>query len=178
MLTTFSADGKVPPGMIVYPYQRPPRDVVAPVPQPWVIGLSNSGWMKSDIFFEYIVNVLDPYLIQQNILKPVVLFLDGHKSHMSYTLSEECSKQHIIISTLLPNSTLILQPADVSVFKPLKSAWKLTVREFQREHPNTVVTRVNFAALIDKTIGLAAKESAIRNGFRGTQMRSSTQNAW
>ena len=40
------------------------------------------------------------------------------------------------------------------------------MREFQREHPNTVVTRVNFAALIDKTIGVAAKESTIRNGFR------------
>ena len=40
---------------ISYSYQRPPRDVVASVPQPWVIGLSDSGWMKSDIFFEYIV---------------------------------------------------------------------------------------------------------------------------
>ena len=166
VLATFSADGKVLPGMIVYPYQRPPREVVASVPQPWAIGLSDSGWMKSDTFFEYIVNVLDPYLVQQNIPKPVVLFLDGHKSHMSYTLSEECSKRHIIIYTLLPNSTHILQPADVSVFKPLKSTWKLTVREFQREHPNTVVTRVNFAALIDKTIGVAAKESTVRNGFR------------
>ena len=166
VLATFSADGKVLPGMIVYPYQRPPREVVASVPQPWAIGLSDGGWMKSDTFFEYIVNVLDPYLVQQNIPKPVVLFLDGHKSHMSYTLSEEYFKRHIIIYTLLPNSTHILQPANVSVFKPLKSAWKLTVREFQREHPNTVVTRVNFAALIDKTIGVAAKESTIRNGFR------------
>ena len=122
--------------------------------------------MNSDTFFEYIVNVLDAYLVQQNIRKSVVLFLDGHKSPISYTFSEECFKRHIIIYTLLPNSTHILQPADVSDFKPLKNAWKLTVREFHREHPSTVVTRVNFATLIDKTIGVAAKEFTIRNGFR------------
>ena len=59
VLATFSADGKVVPGMIVYPYQRVPREVVASVPPPWAIGLSDSGWMKSDTFYEYIVNVLD-----------------------------------------------------------------------------------------------------------------------
>ena len=51
-LTTFSADGKVLLGMIVYPYQRPPKEVVASVPKPWAIGLSDSGWMRSDTFFE------------------------------------------------------------------------------------------------------------------------------
>ena len=47
VLATFSADGKVVPGMIVYPYQRAPREVVVSVPPPWAIGLSDSGWMKS-----------------------------------------------------------------------------------------------------------------------------------
>ena len=149
-----------------YPYQRAPREVVASVPPPWAIGLSDSGWMKSDTFYEYIINVFDPYIARENIPRPVVLFLDGHKSHMSYALSQECAQRQIIVYTLHPNSTHILQPADVSVFKPLKSAWKLTVREFQRENPNTVVTRVTFASLIDKTVRVAAKEATIRNGFR------------
>ena len=123
MLATFSADGKVVPGMIVYPYQRAPREDVASVPPPWAIGLSDSGWMKSDTFYEYVINVLDPYIVRENIPKPVVLFLDGHKSHMSYALSQQCAQRQIIVYPLHPNSTHILQPADVSVFKPLKSAW-------------------------------------------------------
>ena len=107
VLATFSADGKVVSGMIVYPYQRAPREVVASVPPPWAIGLSDSGWMKSDTFYEYVVNVLDPYIVRENILKPVVLFLDGHKSHMSYALSQECAQRQIIVYTLHPNSTHI-----------------------------------------------------------------------
>ena len=166
VLATFSADGKVLPGMIVFPYQRPPKEVVASVPKPWAIGLSDSGWMRSDTFFEYVINVLDPFLDEQTVPKPVVLFMDGHKSHMSFKLSEECAKRQIIRYTLLPNSTHILQPADVSVFKPLKSEWKLTVRHFQRDNPNAVVTRSNFAGLIDKTVNVAAKETTIQNGFR------------
>ena len=38
--------------MIVYPYQRPPKEVVASIPKPLAIGLSDSGWMRSDTFFE------------------------------------------------------------------------------------------------------------------------------
>ena len=73
--------------------------------------------------------------------------------HVVHAL-QEFSKRHIIIYTLPPNSTHILQPM-----------WKLTVREFQREHPNTVMMRVNFVALIDKMIGVMVKESTIRNGY-------------
>ena len=129
----------------VYDLKRGNEKDTLTVPPPWAIGLSDSSWMKSDTFYEYVVNVLDPYIVRENIPKPVVLFLDGHKSHMSYALSQECAQRQIIVYTLHPNSTHILQPANVSVFKPLKSAWKMTVREFQRENPNTIVTRVTFA---------------------------------
>ena len=166
VLGTFSADGSVLPGMIIYPYQRPPREVVESIPAPWALGLSESGWMRSDTFYEYVVNVLDPYLVEKNVPKPVVLFLDGHRSHMSYGLSDECSKRKIIIYTLLPNATHILQPADVAVFKPLKTAWKVTVRGYQKDHPNAVVIRASFAPLIDQTMKVAAKDTTIRNGFR------------
>ena len=52
VLATLSANGKVLPGMIVYPYKRPPKEVVASIPKPLAIGLSDSGWMRSDTFFE------------------------------------------------------------------------------------------------------------------------------
>ena len=94
------------------------------------------------------------------------MFVDGHKSHMLFKLSEECAETDNFLYTLLPNSAHILQPADVSVFKPLKSELKLTVRNSQRDNPNAVVTRSNFAGLIDKTVNVAAKETTIRNGFR------------
>ncbi|KAJ8914047.1 hypothetical protein NQ315_017566 [Exocentrus adspersus] len=53
---------------------------------------------------------------------------DGHKSHMTLPLSRFCKQQDIILYALPPNTTHILQPADVSVFKPMKQEWKDTVK--------------------------------------------------
>lgn len=43
---------------------------------------------------------------------------------MTMPLSEYCQRNGIIVYALPPNSTPIMQPADVSVFKPLKAEWK------------------------------------------------------
>lgn len=51
----------------------------------------------------------------------VILFVVGHKSHMSYHISELCTELGIILTAQYPNATRILQPADVNAFKPLKT---------------------------------------------------------
>ncbi|KAG8334755.1 hypothetical protein J6590_083468 [Homalodisca vitripennis] len=51
--------------MIIYPYKRVLTDVVRSVPSHWGIGRSDSGWMKAEVFYEYIGNVFNQYLIQE-----------------------------------------------------------------------------------------------------------------
>ncbi|KAF2905611.1 hypothetical protein ILUMI_00565, partial [Ignelater luminosus] len=55
-LGNFSAGGKIPPPMIVLPYQRIPRDVANSIPDQFIVGPSDSGWMIGPTFFEYVVN--------------------------------------------------------------------------------------------------------------------------
>ena len=62
VLMVFSADGNMLPSMVVFPYLRPPKDVVASMPESWFLGRSESGWMKSETFFEYIANGMDVWL--------------------------------------------------------------------------------------------------------------------
>ena len=124
VLFTFSAEGEVTPPFIIYPYKRLPTSIANSVPNEWGVGTSPNGWMKQELFFEYIGNVFYPYLVKQNTTFPVILFVDGHSTHTSFQLSELCSQLQIILICLYGNSTRILQPADVSAFKPLKSFWK------------------------------------------------------
>ena len=49
-------------------------------PDEWGIGKSDSGWMKADTFYEYMMNVFEPWLRQITDL-PVLFFVDGHSSH-------------------------------------------------------------------------------------------------
>lgn len=101
VLCTYSAGGNVLPPMIIYPYKRIPNYIYQSVPGNWGIGRSDSGWMVSATFFEYIANIMYPWLVDNEVKFPVILYLDGHKSHLSLQLSEFCTekKNYIILST-------------------------------------------------------------------------------
>lgn len=80
---TFSASGETTAPMIIYPYKRLPSDVLKSVPDGWGIGCSDSGWMRSELFFEYIGNVFYKYLVSKKTTFPIILFVDGHKTHLT-----------------------------------------------------------------------------------------------
>nr|CAI5846439.1 unnamed protein product [Callosobruchus analis] len=65
------------------------------------------------------------------------------------SLSSERIKLQIVLVALYPNSTHILQPADVAVFKPFKNGWKAEVLAFKRD-----IRENNL------------KPSTIKNGFK------------
>lgn len=92
--------------------------------------------MKSDKFFKYIGNCLKIWIEQKTIRKPILVFADDHKSHITMELS-------VILYALLANKTHIMQRVDVSVFKLLKSEWKVTIKNWsnQPESLNSVPTK-------------------------------------
>lgn len=52
------------------------------MPDIWFLGKSEIGWMKADIFFDYIISTcLKKWIQKNNIKKSVLVFVDGHKSH-------------------------------------------------------------------------------------------------
>ncbi|XP_020296543.1 uncharacterized protein LOC109861344 [Pseudomyrmex gracilis] len=168
VLLVFSASGQIAPPMIVYPYIRPSQELVNSIPEDWVLGRSETGWMKSEVFFEYMANDFNTWLDKNNIKKPILCFVDGHKSHMTMQLSQFCDSNDIILYALPPNCTHIMQPADVSVFKPLKTDWKDTIMKWQvkPENVNTCLTKITFAPLLAETLNNNELKNSIVNGFR------------
>src|SRR2546423_12500018 len=51
-----------------------------------------------------------------------LLICDGYDSHISAKFVRHCMDYNIIILLLLPHSSHLMQPLDVAVFGPLKSA--------------------------------------------------------
>jgi hypothetical protein len=124
VLCTYSVFGIAAPPMVLFPYKKIPKKLALPVPGTCGTGRSDSGWMTAATFFEYVANVFYNWLIEKQITFPVILFIDGHKSHHSIELYEFCVNKKIILYCLYPNSTHILQPCDVAIFRPLKVEWK------------------------------------------------------
>ncbi|KAJ8929262.1 hypothetical protein NQ314_018055 [Rhamnusium bicolor] len=165
VMFTFSASGEICAPMIVYPYKRIPEKIIQSVPPQWGIARSDNGWMAAETFYEYITNVLHPYLIKQKTIFPIILFVDGHKSHITYNLSVLCNTLQIKLIALYPNATRILQPADVAVFSPVKAAWRKIVRQFYLDNTGETINKGNIAPLLQKIV-VSIKSDTLINVFR------------
>ena len=53
-LGTFSASGKIPTPLILYPYQRLPSDIFNLIPDSFYSATSETGWMKTETFYEFL----------------------------------------------------------------------------------------------------------------------------
>lgn len=166
VLVNVSADGNVAPPMVLFPYKRLPNNIKSTVSSWWGLGNTESGWMTMESFYEYVANVFYPWLQQQEISLPVVLFLDGHSSHISLPLTTFCKEKGIVLVALLPNSTHVLQPLDVAVFRPVKGTWRDIVREFRVKHNYTKLKRTDFCREVQKCFHRSLKPETIMSGFK------------
>jgi hypothetical protein len=104
VLITGNAAGQLAPPMVMYSYERLPKHIVSHVPKGWGVGKSKSGWMTSESFFEYITNIFYPWLVSENVEFPVILYLDGHKSHVTLPLTDFCRQKQIVYYRIPPTS--------------------------------------------------------------------------
>lgn len=143
-----NAKGLLAPSLVMFPYQRLPANIVKNMPESWAFGRSPSGWMTCEAFYEYIANCFYPWLVSTNIKLPIVLFVDGHASHISFHLSEFCADKGIILIALFPNATHLHQPMDVSVFHSMKTHWAKAVQSWRMQKDGDRLNRENFAPLL------------------------------
>lgn len=163
---SFSAAGLTIPPMIVFPYKRMPNDILESIPEGIKWEKSDSGWMTTEVFYNYIKDIFHPYLVEKEVQFPVILYVDGHKTHLTYSLSKLCDELKIILICLYPNSTRILQPADVSMFKPLKNGWFNEVQRWRRNNLDQKLTKKHFAPILKMVVDAYIREDVIKSGFR------------
>lgn len=167
VLVNANAAGVMAPPMVVFRYERVPPAIVRTFPEEWGLAKSENGWMTRETFFEYITNVFHPWLAAQKIPFPILLFIDGHTSHMSIHLSDYCSKNNIEVVALYPNSTHLLQPLDVAVFRPLKMEWKRFVTEWRFANDGRRMKREEFSPLLKQVLD-KLDGKVVASGFRAT----------
>lgn len=165
VLFTGNAAGKLAPPLALFAGQQMPAKAQDCLPEGWSAGYSDSGWMTSKNFYEYVTNVFHPWLIAEEIQLPVVLYMDGHASHITLPLSEFCSANGIELIALPPNSTHILQPFDVAYFIPLKHWWQQICMEFCRKHLQLSVKKYQLAKVLKCTLDSMEGNKNLPNGF-------------
>ncbi|XP_049786324.1 uncharacterized protein LOC126188757 [Schistocerca cancellata] len=118
VMANFNAAGDTVPPMVVFPLQKISGDISENLNSEWGIGQSKKGWMTGALYFEYIANIFLPWLKKERVKFPVILLVDGHKSHTSYKVAKFCADNRIIQFALYPNATHVLQPVMWQYFVP------------------------------------------------------------
>lgn len=165
-----NANGDMPPPLIMYNYRRVPAALSNNnFLTGFATGISKSEWMTVDSFHEYITGDFTKWLEKEQIPRPIILFLDGHCSHMSLKLSEFCRDNSIVLIALKPNTTHITQPMDVGVFRSLKLSWKKQRGIWNQSNPGIVFNKSHFSiCLKDALDDVKRNPNLFQNAFRGS----------
>lgn len=142
VMACFNAFGNYMPPLIVYPGQRFRDTLLSGFPEA-IYGHSANGWMDGELFTSF-VNHFHEYVMSKNIPLPVILFVDGHSTHISLPTATFCAENGIILYCLLENATHILQACDIGLFSPMKSKWRMHLKNWQMDHLGEAFTKTHF----------------------------------
>ncbi|CAI8043787.1 Tigger transposable element-derived protein 6, partial [Geodia barretti] len=104
-------------------------------------GLSDNGWINSDLFEAWLCEHFVPHAVSA---RPLLLILDGHSTHYQPKLLRLAKEHDIIMLCLPPHTTHEAQPLDCGVFGPLKSHWSNVCHSYLQQNPGRVITRFQF----------------------------------
>ena len=85
----------------------------------WKFGVTANGYVTREAFMD-ILQDLDEYLVEKNVTRPVILFMDGQKGHISLEAAAFCKLKQIQPWLLRANMTHLLQALDLTFFSSLK----------------------------------------------------------
>ena len=129
--------------------------------------ISETGWSNSSVFQNYMENHFMKYVNIQPDQKHLVIF-DGHKSHISLTLTNWGKDHGVVFYVLPPHTSHVSQPLDVSCFSPLKAIYNIECQNYMRQNPGHIVNRYIVGELSSKAYLKALSPNNIVNGFRKT----------
>ena len=98
----------------------------------------------------------------------VILFFDGHYSHISLEVINVARENNITLVTLPPNTTHALQPLDVGVFGPMKRCWQKLLTDHKRKTRGKGIDKVVFPRLLKQLSDTSMKRHHFEGAFRGS----------
>jgi len=119
-----SADGRSLPPHIIFPGVDLRRNWVCHEAPDWQFTCSKKGYMNSEINLEWMQKVFEPFTRERANGRPRVLISDGFETHESHDVLKFCLENNIGSCRLPSHTSLELQPCDVCVFGPLKTAYR------------------------------------------------------
>jgi hypothetical protein len=125
---------------------------------------SPSGWMDTDLFLKYMDHFIK--FAKPSVSNPLLIILDGHQSHKSLALIDLARENHITIVTIPPHTSHRLQPLDLTVYGPLKTAYNRVVDAWLVSNPGKRVTDYELTENFSKAYNTVCSIEKAVKGFK------------
>lgn len=130
--------------------------------------VSKSGYMDNDLGMQYMKQHFEPHtrrMIDGKVLTRI-LIVDGHASHLNYSMLSWALEQNIHVICLPSKSTHILQPLDVGCFGLLQRRYEHNLGLWIIANPLGLVNKVVFLEILYKTREEVYTKETIQSAWR------------
>ena len=166
LVCSMNAAGNFIPPAFVFPRVRMCKDFLDSAPPESLAMAHKSGWMTKELFAEYLQHFAKH--TKPSAEDPVLLIVDNHTSHLSLAAIEYCRKHSIVMLTLPPHGSHMMQPLDVTFFGPFKTFYSQACDNWVVNHPGRPITERQVAMLVNEAFDRAATAGNARRGFEQT----------
>ena len=126
-----SADGRYLNPLIIWPAITHRSTWTAHPTPGWHFACSKSGYTDTAISLYWVQHVFDPLTKARANGRPRLLISDGFGTHESLEILTFCFQNNIVPCRLPSHTSHKLQPLDIGVFGPLKTAYREQVERLQ-----------------------------------------------
>ena len=125
---------------------------------------SENGWTSNTISLQWLKEVFLPFTQCNNA--PHLLLLDNHGSHISVEFMKICWQHNVYLYYLIPHSSHVLQPLDLSCFSPLKSRYRQDIAALATLSDSAPIKKARFLEYYNKARNEGLTEYNIRAGWK------------
>uniref|UniRef100_A0A8H7K8J1 DDE-1 domain-containing protein n=1 Tax=Bionectria ochroleuca TaxID=29856 RepID=A0A8H7K8J1_BIOOC len=167
---SINALGQALPPLCIFQGKWVQRQWFPPEVEPykeWFFTASATGWTNDEIALAWLDLIFIP-LTKPETKRPRLLILDGHGSHTTDEFMIRCFQNDIFLLFLPSHSSHVLQPLDLSVFSPIKRAYRDELAKKDILIDSSPISKMTFLECYYKArlVGLTAMN--IRSGWKAS----------
>jgi hypothetical protein len=162
-----SAAGFVLPPFFIVKGIRRPSGYLDAAPPHSAFAMAKKGMMTEAVYEQWVEHFVE-HMEKRDEKHWCLLLLDGHHSHtMNPKILQRLRDARVYCIALPSHTTSALQLLDVSVFGPLKRAFRRFIDDWKRDHPLQILDRGSMPMIV-KQIWRAILPSNITKGAEAT----------
>jgi 4-hydroxybenzoate polyprenyltransferase len=132
----------------------------------WNYQATITGWTNTEIAQDWVSNSFIPETTPRYPHEWRFLILDGFSTHVDHFFQLTCLKNKVMLFYLPAHSSHKLQPLDVAVFSPLKTAYRKIIHASPLSTVSSPASKQRFVSAYYEASRKAMTTSNIQSGFK------------